>query len=83
MEVYVKNKFGIASKVEKQEQQSIEESVTVMQENSNFSFPRTARLWNSLPAECLPLTYKLLLDQRNLKHCQLVHLKLVLQGLRS
>ena len=38
MEVYVKNKFGIASKVEKQEQQSIEESVTVMQENSNFPF---------------------------------------------
>ena len=25
----------------------------------NSFFPSTARLWNSLPAECLPLTYDL------------------------
>ena len=25
----------------------------------NIFFPRTARLWNSLPSECFPLTYDL------------------------
>ena len=25
----------------------------------NFFFPRTSRLWNSLPIECFPLTYDL------------------------
>ena len=26
---------------------------------STIFFPRTARLWNSLPRECFPLTYNL------------------------
>ena len=27
--------------------------------HANSSFPRTAKLWNSLPRECFPLTYNL------------------------
>ena len=31
---------------------------SLLEEKSSF-FPRTTRLWNSLPIECFPLTYNL------------------------